>query len=93
MARAEGDAERIKREAEAFAEARVARATGEADQFRSILREYSKSKEVTRQRLYLEAMEEILSGINKIILSPDTETVLILGGDGNLTPVPFGPSP
>ena len=91
--RAEGDAERIKREAEAFAEARVARAQGEADQFQSILREYSKSKEVTRQRLYLEAMEEILSGVNKIIVSPDTEAVLILGSNGNLTPVPFGPNP
>ena len=94
--RAEGDAERIKREAEAFAAARVARAQGEADQFTAILREYNvseTSRNVTRQRLYLEAMEEILPGINKIIVSPEAESVLILGGNEGLTPIPVGPSP
>jgi len=91
--RAEGDAERIKQGAEAFKQARIARAEGEADRFTSILQEYNKSKEVTRQRLYLEAMEEVLPGITKIILSPDAQSVLILGGDGSLTPVPIGPTP
>lgn len=91
--RAEGDAERIKEGAEAFRQARIARAQGEADRFVSVLEEYEKSREVTRQRLYLEAMEVILPGINKIILSPDTQTVLILGQEGSLTPVPIGPSP
>ena len=91
--RAEGDAERIKEGAEAFKQARIARAEGEADRFTSILEEYKKSQEVTRQRLYLEAMEEILPGITKIILSPEAQSVLILGGDGSLTPVPFGPTP
>jgi hypothetical protein len=48
---------------------------------------------VTQERLYLEAMEEILPGINKIIVSPDVESVLILGGQDGLIPVPVGPSP
>ncbi len=87
------DAERIKQGAEAFKQARIARAEGEADRFISILEEYKKSKEVTRQRLYLEAMEEILPGITKVILSPDAQSVLILGGNGSLTPVPIGPTP
>ena len=91
--KAEGDAERIKEGAEAFRQARIARAQGEADQFTSVLNEYQNSQEVTRQRLYLEAMEQVLPGITKIVLTPGTETVLILGGDGALTPVPFGPSP
>lgn len=91
--RAQGDAERIKQAAEAFKQARVAQAQGEADRFTSVLNVYSSSQEVTRQRLYLEAMEEILPGITKIIIAPGTETVLILGGDGRLTPVPFGPNP
>ncbi|MFQ6026446.1 MAG: FtsH protease activity modulator HflK [Dehalococcoidia bacterium] len=91
--RAEGDAERIKEAAEAFRQARIKRAQGEADQFNSILREYQNSREVTRQRLYLEAMEQILPGISKIILSPETESLLILGGDGGLTPGPIGPNP
>ena len=91
--RAQGDAERITEAAEAFRQARIARAQGEADQFTSILNEYRNSKEVTRQRLYLEAMEQVLPSVSKIILSPDTESVLILGGDGGLTPVPIGPNP
>ena len=94
--RAQGDAERIQREAEAFAASRIARAQGEADRFTAVLREFNvseTSREVTRQRLYLEAMEEILPGISKIIVSPEAESVLILGGQEGLTPIPVGPSP
>ena len=47
---------------------------------------------VTQERLFLEAMEDILPGINKIIVSPDAETVLILGGQGGIIPVPLGPA-
>jgi len=46
---------------------------------------------VTQERLFLEAMEDILPGINKIIVSPEAETVLILGGQGGIVPVPVGP--
>jgi membrane protease subunit HflK len=94
--RANGDAERIIREAEAFKAARVARAEGEAGRFEAVLAEFARSetsKTVTRQRLYLEAMEEILPGISKIIVSPEAESVLILGGQQGLTPIPVGPSP
>ncbi len=91
--RAEGDAERIKEGAEAFRQARIARAAGEASQFISILAEYQNSREVTRQRLYLEAMEEVLPGVGKIIVSPEAETVLILGQGEGITPVPIGPQP
>jgi len=47
---------------------------------------------VTQERLFLEAMEDILPGINKIIVSPEAETVLILGGQGGIVPVPLGPA-
>lgn len=47
---------------------------------------------VTQERLYLEAMEEILPGISKIIVSPDVESVLILGGQDGIVPVPVGPA-
>lgn len=90
--RASGEAEKILREAEAFREARIATSKGEADQFTSILTEYRNSKDVTRQRLYLEAMEEILPGISKIIVSPDSQSVLILGGAGGIVPLPLGPA-
>lgn len=93
--RAQGDAERIIREAEAFKQARIARAQGEAARFTAVLTEYNKSptsREVTRQRLYLEAMEQILPGISKIIVSPEAESVLILGGTESITPIPVGPN-
>ncbi len=51
------------------------------------------TSEVTQQRLYLEAIEGILPNVNKIIVSPDTESVLLLGGRGEVTPVPLGPRP
>jgi membrane protease subunit HflK len=50
------------------------------------------TSEVTQQRLYLEAIETILPEINKIIVSPDTESVIILGGRDGITPIPVGPS-
>ena len=48
---------------------------------------------VTQERLYLEAMEEILPSVSKIIVSPEAESVLILGGQDGVLPVPVGPSP
>ena len=48
---------------------------------------------VTQERLYLEAMEEILPAVSKIIVSPEAESVLILGGQDGVLPVPVGPSP
>ena len=53
----------------------------------------STASSVTQQRLYLEAMEEILPGVQKIIVSPEAESVLILGGQEGVLPVPVGPSP
>jgi len=90
--RVQGDAVRIKQAAEAFKQERILKANGEAARFTSILREYQKSKEVTRQRLYLEAMEEILPGVTKFIVSPDAQSVLVLGNNGQVTPLPIGPS-
>ena len=43
---------------------------------------------MTRQRLYLEAIEEILPGITKFVVSPDTEGAIILNAGGQIVPVP-----
>ena len=91
--RARGDAERIIEAAEAFRRARIETANGEAQRFESVLNEYQSSPEVTRQRLYLEALENVFPGVTKIIVDPDTEPVLILGQDGNVIPAPIGPNP
>ena len=88
--RARGVEARIKQGAEAFARERVAKAQGEADRFLSILEEFRKAKEVTRQRLYLEAMEEILPNISKFVISPEAEGSIILnaGAGGQVVPIP-----
>ncbi|MBI4311917.1 MAG: FtsH protease activity modulator HflK [Chloroflexi bacterium] len=79
LPRARGDAQKITQAAEAFKQERILKATGEASRFLSVLKEYQGSKEVTRQRLYLEAMEEILPGITKFIVAPEA--------GGNLLPI------
>ena len=67
--KATGEAAKVTEAAEGFKTGRIARAQGEADGFEAILEGYLLSPDVTRQRLYLEAMEEILPGVTKFILS------------------------
>jgi membrane protease subunit HflK len=49
----------------------VAEAEGEAKRFLSIYSEYKKAKDVTRQRLYLETMEDVYGRINKVLVDGD----------------------
>ena len=60
--RARGDAQRIIEAANAFRAARIQTAQGEAQQFEAVLDEYESSPDVTRQRLYLEALEQVPAG-------------------------------
>jgi len=68
--RAEGDSERIIREAEGFKEARIAEASGAAQRFLSVYEQYKAAKDITMRRMYLETMEEILAGMDKVIIDP-----------------------
>ena len=86
--RARGEAERVLQGAEAFRRERIAKAEGEAGRFLANLREFEKAKDVTRQRLYLEAMEEILPGISKFVVSPGAEGGIILNAGSGIVPVP-----
>ncbi len=70
LPKARGKAEQIRQAAEAYRQERVARAKGDAARFTAVLTEYRKAKEVTRRRLYLEAMEEILPRVNKVVVDP-----------------------
>ena len=71
LPKARGSAAQVTQAAEAFKEAQIAKAEGEAARFLSVLEEFKKAPEVTRVRLYLEAMEEILPTITKFVLGPD----------------------
>jgi membrane protease subunit HflK len=66
--RAQGEAHRLRLESEAYREQVIARATGEARRFGQILVEYRKAPAVTRKRLYLEAIESVLSDTTKVMI-------------------------
>jgi membrane protease subunit HflK len=66
--RARGEAAKITQEAEGYKREVVAQAEGEASRFIAIYNEYAKAKTVTQERMYLETMEKVLSGVNKIII-------------------------
>lgn len=64
---ARGSASRIKAEADGYLQASIAKATGDAARFRQLADEYRKSPEVTRKRLYLETMQDVMTRNPKII--------------------------
>lgn len=70
--RAKGQAAQVVNEAKGQAQARVARAEGEAARFVKTLKEYQQAKDVIAKRIYIETMEQVLSGVEKIILDSKT---------------------
>ena len=65
---ARGNVAKITQAAEAYKSQTVAQATGETSRFLKIYEQYKKAPDVTRERMYLETMERVLGGSNKIIL-------------------------
>ena len=78
---ARGQAARIRAQAEGFRDAIIARASGDAERFNLLYEEYRKAPEVTRKRLYLEAIEQVLAD-NRTIYAGDGNNVLYLPIDG-----------
>jgi membrane protease subunit HflK len=72
LPKARGEAKRIELEAEAYKEEKIKRAKGDVAKFEAVLAEYEKAKDVTRTRLYLETMEQVLPGVKKFIIDSDT---------------------
>ena len=66
--KARGQAAQLVNESEGYSAAKVQDATGAAQRFVALQEEYEKAKEVTRLRLYLETMEQVLPRVNKILL-------------------------
>lgn len=66
--KARGQAARRLQEAEAYRDQVIARAEGDASRFEQLLTEYQKAPDVTRQRLYLEGMENILANTSKVLV-------------------------
>ena len=77
--RASGDAERVISEAEGYALKRVNEAEGDVTRFKALFEQYDKAPDVTRQRLYLETITEILPQLGgKVILDADAKQFLPL---------------
>jgi membrane protease subunit HflK len=66
--RAIGSASRLKEEADAYKARIVAQAQGDAQRFRSVLTEYQKAPQVTRDRLYVDAMQQVYSNVTKVMV-------------------------
>jgi len=79
--KARGTAARLLEEATGYASRVVATAEGDASRFKSVVAEYSKAPEVTRQRMYLDTMQQVFSNTSKILV--DTK------GSGNLLYLPL----
>ncbi len=79
--RARGKAARQLAEANAYKERVIAESTGEASRFTQVLAEYKKAPEVTRKRLYLEAMESVMTNSSKVLVD--------VKGGGNLLYLPL----
>ena len=73
----EGEAQKIITEAEGYAIERVNEAKGDANLFNAIFEEYQKQPQITKDRLFIEAMNEIYSNNkNKIIVDKDIENIV-----------------
>ena len=66
--KAQGTASRLKEQAEGYRSRVTAEAEGDAQRFRSILTEYQKAPQVTRDRLYLETMQSVYSNVSKVLV-------------------------
>lgn len=75
---ARGAAARVTAEAEAYKAQAVARAQGDAERFSLLADEYRKAPEVTRKRLYLETMQEVLAGNPKVVNGAEGNNVMYL---------------
>ncbi|MGH7899817.1 MAG: protease modulator HflK, partial [Candidatus Binatia bacterium] len=95
--KARGEAERMVTEAEGYAVERVNRARGEAERFNSILAEYKAVPEVTRRRLYLEAMTEILPKVKEVYVVDESQKAMVpflsFGSGATAAPAAGGKQP
>lgn len=85
LPRARGEAEKVIQAANAYKEQIVNKAEGEAQRYSAIYASYQAAKDVTKQRMYLETLEEVFAGTTKVIIDPSAK-----GGSGV---VPYLPLP
>jgi modulator of FtsH protease HflK len=70
---AHGQAARVVQQAEGYREQSVAEATGQASRFNQVYESYRKAPDVIRQRMFLETMERVLGGTDKIVIDQNSQ--------------------
>ncbi|GAB4254702.1 MULTISPECIES: protease modulator HflK [Deferrisoma] len=70
LPKARGEAKKLVNEAQAYRESQIQRAQGDAARFLALLKEYRRARDVTRKRLYLDAMRDILSNAKVVLAEP-----------------------
>lgn len=94
--KARGEASELRAQAQGYKAARIAEATGGATRFLAIAAEYEKAPDVTKTRLYLETMEDVLPTVDKYVIEPGAAGVvpyLPLGREGRERPAPAASAP
>lgn len=76
--RARGDAARLIEQAQGYRERVIANAEGEASRFTQVLEQYAKAPRVTRERMYIETLQNVLSNTSKVMLDADSGNLLML---------------
>jgi membrane protease subunit HflK len=98
---ARGDAAKLREQAEGYKASVIARAEGDAERFRSVLTEYQKAPQVTRDRIYIDTMQQIYSNVSKVMVDSRTGSNLLYlpldkllqqGSSGTVTVSPPQPS-
>lgn len=85
MPKAEAEADRIRQDAEATKASRIAEAEGQAARFNTMFEQYQANPLITRQRLFFEAMEEILPGKKVIFTDGNTQELLPIDSFGSFS--------
>jgi membrane protease subunit HflK len=93
LPRAKGEAVKMVQDAEAYKNRVIAEAKGDVARFGSIYDQYILAKDVTRKRMYLETMEQVMKGMNKVIVEQKGSGVVpVLPLPSLVTPAPSVPS-
>jgi len=75
--RAQGDSAKLREQAEGYKARVIAMAEGDAQRFKSVLTEYQKAPQVTRDRLYIDAMQQVYTNVSKVMVDSKTGSNLL----------------
>ena len=99
--RAQGEAAKLREQAEGYKASVISRSEGDAERFKSVLAEYQKAPQVTRDRIYIDTMQQVFSNVSKVMVDSRTgsnmlylplDKLLQQGSSGTVTVSPPQPA-